>query len=245
MTVDFSGVTPPTAPQGDQPNGSNGAAPAPANQNNQDEGVVLEWNGRKFTKDDLVRKLESADGFIETLKQERQEDRQLLNEVQETLKKQLTAQELLAQVKAQAANPEPKQDGQPVVDANAIAAQVLAKLQGDQAKAKEDENWQGVVAKLSESYGDKVNEKVKAVADANDLTLQEAAQLARTKPALFLKLFPEVSKAPTKPVLHSNGGNRPVTPAAPAGDQAKAFGAARTTRESVSLYLSRLKELTG
>lgn len=242
MTVDFSGATPaPTPAPVTDPSGAAPVTPEPKPAG-QDDGLFLEVGGRKFTKEDVVKKITNADQFIETLKQERDEDRRLLAEVQEQLRKQVTAQELLSRMNNTSNTPNEPQA--PQLKAEDITAQVLAQLQSQQAAVQEESNWKSVTEKLAATFGDRANEKVAAVAQENGLSLQEAASLARTKPQLFLRLFPETSvgKKPTPSTFHQPSGNAPAIPAQVVDS---GFGKSRTTRESVNIYLNRLKQLQG
>lgn len=227
-----------------QPNG---------NTNEQDNAVVFEFEGRKFTHADLVKKLKSADDFIETLKQERQQDRALLEQVNQKLSEQVNAQELLKQIKESgntgategqvqkeidkqaAANPE--------VSADAIAAKVLAQLESKRELDKHAQNWEDVTSKLTAVFGDKTNAKVAEVAKENNLTLQEAADIARKNPTLFLKLFPEMSTKPIKGALFEGSRNTQSFVKQP--NKPSGFSSAKNTREQVNVYLNRLNELSG
>lgn len=209
---------------------------------NQDNGVVLEFNGRKFTKEDLIKKLSSADDFIETLKKEREEDRALLNQVQDALKEQVTAKELLNQIKAGG-----DQKPTTAVDPKDIAAQVMAQLATQQAATKQEANWAEVTTQLTAAFGDKTNAKVKAVAEENGLSIEEAARMARTNPKVFLKLFPELSnKGPMgNNLVSGNSGNVLGNKAPKEAPKNTGFTKANTTKERVNIYLKRIQELSG
>lgn len=227
-----------------QPNG---------NPNEQDPAVVFEFEGRKFTRDDLVKKLKSADEFIETLKSERQQDRALLEEVNQKLAAQVNAAELLAKIKQSGNNTATQDDVQnkinaeaaknPDVSAEAIAAKVLATLEQRQSIEKQNKNWDDVTSKLTSVFGDKTNAKVAAVAAENNLSLAEAANLARQNPTLFLKLFPELNQKEIRSAFSSGSQNTQSfvkKPGEPSG-----YAAARTTKDQVNVYLKRLNEVSG
>lgn len=212
------------------------------NNPSQDSGVVLEFNGRKFTKEDLIKKITSADDFIDTLKKEREEDRALLNQVQETLKEQITAKELLNKVKTAGEQQQPAA----AVDPSEITKQVLAQLESNKAATQQEQNWAEVTSTLTAAFGDKTNEKVKAVAAENGLSIEEAARLARTNPKVFLKLFPALDKKPMgNNLVGGNSGNILGNKAPADTPKATGFTKARSTKESVSIYLKRFQELSG
>jgi len=240
-------TTPSNAKPEDKTDFSNGNQVKPEENNNKqdDPSVVLEFNGRKFTKEDLITKLSSADSFIETLKQERAQDRALLEEVNKKLAEQVSARELLNQVNSgkDKDTPAPTQ----TVDPEAITKQVLAQLQNQQTAKQQEQNWSEVTAKLTATFGDKTNAKVQQVAKENDMSVEEAAQLAKTKPKMFLKLFPELNgSAPKGSALLQGNSQRDIF-GQPKNTESKSSGysATRTTRDSVSVYLKRLNELSG
>lgn len=223
---------------GVQPN--NPAAP--------DQGeVVLEYGGRKFTKDDLVKKLAHADEHIQRLTTERSEDKALMEEVRNALKKQVDVAEVLKQIKGQAnpnpdpsqPNPDPKQVQAPTADE--IAQQVLGKLQEGETVKQREANWSHVTSVLTKAYGDAVNQKVKAAADEAGLTLAEAAELAKSKPKAFLKLFPDVATKPQPSAVRGGDVNTQSFQQAPKGNSG--YAKAGSTKQAVSIYLNRLKEL--
>lgn len=223
---------------GVQPN--NPAAP--------DQGdVVLEYGGRKFTKDDLIKKLTHADEHIQRLTNERSEDKALMEEVRNALKKQVDVAEVLKQIKGQGANPDPTQQppaNQPAAapTADEIAAKVLGTLKEGEAAQQREANWRSVTETLTKAYGDATNQKVAQAAAEAGLTLAEAAELAKSKPKAFLKLFPDI--APAKP-QHSAVApgvvNTQSFQQAPRGNSG--YAKAGSTKQAVSIYLNRLKEL--
>lgn len=244
--MDFSNgaTTPASNGQSEATNFANPNVNTNGNEGNSgDNAVVLELNGRKFTREDLIRKLTSADEFIETLKKERQEDRALLEQVNAKLSESVNAAELLNKLKQGEVQPETQAQQPAPVDPDAITAAVLSKLTEKQVQQQRDANWDNVTSQLTSIYGDKTNVKVAEVAKENNLTLAEAAELARNKPNLFLKLFPELSAKPKSGGLLDGSRNTQSFVKQPKGPSG--FTAARTTKDSVSVYLKRLQELSG
>lgn len=223
-----------------------GAAPA-ANSGPEDTTVVLELNGRKFTKADLIKKIGSADTHIETLKGELAEQRKILGEVNESLKKQVTTAELLKQIKDQQAAPaaDPnaaKPAPQSVPTSDDITKQVMDKIEQGRNAAQRDQNWNEVTSALTQAFGDATNQKVSEAAADAGLSLEEAAELARSKPKAFLKLFPDLSSKAKPSALPSSGKvNTQSFQAQQKGPPG--FSKATSTKQSVEIYLNRLKEL--
>lgn len=211
-----------------------------------DHPIVLEFNGRKFTKEDLINKLSHADQHISRLTSETAEHRQLLAEVNETLKKQVSAAELLAQIKEGQLPPSQETRVEPVqpkgVSAEDVTAQVLRKLaEGDMAKQR-DINWKEATSTLTQAYGDSVNAKVaQAAADAG-ISVEQAAELARTSPKVFLKLFPDLSTRARPSGLPTSGQvNTQSLQSQPRVNSG--FMKANTTKQATEIYLQRLREL--
>lgn len=237
MTIDFSDDKSNTPGEKDLTNP--GGVSFTDDNGTADDAVVFEHGGRKYTKADLAKKLDSADTFIETLKTERQQDRELLEKARESLEKSLTSAELLAKIKEAGEGGERKDTPTPVL-ADAVAARVLAQLKQEQSAASAEANWRETVAVLKEAYGEHANAKVKEIAGENGLSLEEAQELARTKPALFRSIF-ITPKKPQGSSLHFGRGNS-VTQPAPK-PESSGYWEAKNTREQVSSYLQRLAEI--
>jgi len=211
---------------------------------------VLEIAGRKYTPEELEKKVLNQDNFIEQLKQERQEDRTLLNEALAELKKTVSAKELLNQVKEGEGNQNSQQTEQAkesepsnqAVDPNEIARQVREQLNKESQEKEKETNWNQVTSALTEAFGQKVNDKVKEVAEENGFTIEEAVEFAKSKPKAFLRFF-DLSKAkPTQRVPEYNSNSFNQRP--PDNQAASAFWKANKTKDQVSSYLERLRQLS-
>lgn len=176
------------------PTGETAAAPATPTETAPDNSATIEYKGRKLSKEDVLKKLENADQFIETLKSERAEDRKLIEQVNEQLKKQVDVAELLKTLKTQPANEAaPVSEQAPAVDPDKIVGDVMSKLDAAAKLKQRAENWTSVTSRLTQAFGDKVNEKVAEVAAKNDMTVDEMAEMIKAKPKLALNLFPASS----------------------------------------------------
>ncbi len=218
------------------------------NSGPEDTTVILDVNGRNFTKSDLVKKITNADNHIETLTHESAEQRKLLGELNETLKKQVTAAELLKQIKegkAETPNPDaakPNSEAAPQISADDIAKQVMSKLQEERDAEARKQNWDTVTAALTQAFGDATNQKVAEAAAEAGLSLEEAAELAKSKPKAFLKLFPDLTSKAKPSALPSSG--KVNTQSFQANQKGPSgFAKAASTKASVEIYLNRLKEL--
>lgn len=219
-----------------------GGTPNPASEAD-DKTVVLEYDGRKFTKPELVKKLAHADNFIDTLKQESTEQRKLLESVNETLKKQVSAAELLKQLKENGVVQPPPVDGSPKpITSQDVADTVLAQLAQQKAEEQRNANWEHVTSELFKRFGEATNERVREVAKEAGFSLEEAAEFAKSKPKAFLRLFPEKA-SPSSPFPKEGARN---TQSFQAGLKPPSSGytKASSTKDKVQAYLNRLQELS-
>ena len=224
-------------------------AAAPEAEQSTDTTVVFEHNGRKFTKSDLAKKLESADQFIEQLKTEGAENRKALDAATQVLKEQINAVELLKKIKdGQQSSADGGQSGtqqtqQPPVTVEAV----VQRIKDDQAKAtteaQRNANWNDVTTTLTKAFGTAVDQKVAQVAAEKSLTLEQAAEMARATPKAFLALFPDLSKKVGSSALPPSG--KVNTQAFVRTEQRGTSGytKAQGTRELVSIYQQRLAEV--
>lgn len=234
------------------PNFQNGdVTEEPLNPNLQDKEVVLEIDGRKYTKADLINKITNADRHISSLEAESKDTKSLMDRVNKVLEGQVSLQDVLkglkadpnadAQARAEAARvaaAAAQGHGNPVT-AESVVAQVRAQLDVEKQQSQLDANWNDVTAKLTKAYGAKVNEKVMQVAAENDMTVEEAADLARRKPNVFLKLFPLESTAKPRVALQGNVNSlafKDTQPSAKSG-----FWETKTTKTTTAAYLAALE----
>lgn len=201
--------------------------------------VVLEYAGRKFTQADLLQKLEHADKHIQTLTEEREADRKLLAEVAPALQNQVQITDLLKALKNPAA---PAEATTPSASVQSLTANDVVSIL-DQRKAAEVEaaNFQSVVGKLTEAFGDKVNDKVREIATANGTTVEAIQRLAHQSPALVLNLFPDLNKTPLTPAIPGSTVRHDgsIAPAGPTG-----YLKAKNDRERIAIYNAKLAALS-
>lgn len=222
---------------------SDGALPTAA-QIADDNTVVFEHGGRKFTRADLVKKLDHSETHIQRLTAERVEGRKLLDEVNVTLGKQVNAAELLRQIKEGAVIQPQAQEPAVVaqlVTADTVAAQVVAKLQQDQLTQQRDSNFKEVQAVLTNTFGDSVNKRVQDAAVESGITVAEAIEMARSKPKVFLKLFPELTTKVQPSAVSRGTVNTQSFQEAPSGPSG--YTKATSDKAINTIYQARLKAL--
>lgn len=226
---------------------SDSVPPTTSADNPDDHVVVFEHAGRKFTKAELAKKFDHAEAHISRLQQERVEDRKALDEVKASLSKQLSVEEVLRQIKEGTTVPttEPSATtaattaSATAVTADVVAAQVMAKIQEGQAAQQREANFKEVQTALTLAFGEAVNQKVAAVAAEAGITVDQAVEMAKSTPKVFLKLFPELAAKAQTSVLGRGTVNTQSLPAAPTGPSG--FAKATNEKASIAIYTARLK----
>lgn len=220
---------------------------APTGDQGAGDEVVFEHEGRKYTKAELLNGIHQS-STVAALLEETTQNRALLAELSQSIKSQSTAKDLLQQVNQQNNQPSPTQapaNPQEALKPEAIAQEVLKYLKGQQDTVQQEENWKEVTTQLTKTFGDKTNERVKAVAQETGNSVAELQAMAKTKPKMFLKLFPEVGKEkqeviPSSITRFPGGGIRPNG----TGTKGNSTGYAKayTTRDQVAIYHAALEK---
>lgn len=197
----------------------------------------IEYNGRKLSKEEVLNKLQHADTFIDTLKGERETDRERLERLEKQAEDAKKVSDVLAALQGgDTAQPDGGNDtsseGDDAADPSAIADQVLRQLQEKEAQKRQEENWNSVTKTLTATFGDKTNEKVREVALANDMTVEEAASMAKSKPKVFLRLF-DLKGGETSTPVNTGSGRRPSL--ADQDDGPSGYSEAKSTKEQVDI----------
>lgn len=250
---DFTGDDPSKTATTEQTNFHDGSAGESQNDDttpkDTDE-IVLEHEGRKFTKADLLKKLTHSDDFIEQLKKEREQDRGLLNEVNEKLSKQVDVAEVLKEMRegqqTQTLQQPEEQKVEEPFDPSKITSEVMSQLSAQKQKEAQEGNWKDVTSKLSQKFGNKTNEVVFGRAKENGLSTDEAAELARNKPKVFLAMFPELSSQGRQhnPVHSSSLNSSAFDQQQQNKPKPSGYAEAKTTKDRTEAYLKRLQELS-
>lgn len=213
----------------------------------QDDEVVLELDGRKYTRYDLRTKITNADSHIAQLTEERKQDKVLLERVTKALEGQSSVKSVLENLK-------PGEVVAPAAAAVAASAPAAAQhltqeqvqqtvqstLAAEAARKKSNDNWTLVTTTLTKAYGAKTQEMVAKAAKDQGITLELAAQMARSTPGIFLKLF-DLEQKPTTPHLRGdvNAGAFNYTPP-PAPGAKSGFWDTKTTRDQTASYRQAL-----
>jgi hypothetical protein len=213
-----------------------------------DNPVVLEVDGRKFTKNDLVKKITNADAHIAKLTAERKSDFERFTAMEAKLQEVGDLKALLKNLKAGTPVETKVETKNEVVDVDAaVAAALQARTSSEQAAKSEAEktaNWKSVTETLTKRYGKaETNAKVTQVAEDAGLTLAEAAELAKSKPKAFLKLFNDLDAPKPKPAPGRAGStvNSVALAGQPQANAPSGYAAAKTVKERVSIMEAAYK----
>lgn len=230
MSIDFTGGNPTETPNGQDhvPAGGNPA------DGSQDQGFAIEYNGRKLTQEEVLKKLEHADSHIGTLTSEREADRLRLEALEAAVAKASKVEDVLKALQGKEEGSTPATvEPNPANQGNDIESQLDELLNKRELARSSETNWTHVTTELAKAFGSKTNDKVAEVAQENDMTLEEAQAFARSKPKAFLKLFGRLS-APQSHVTTNGFRNsfaQHEETSAPTG-----YMEAKTSKDQISIY---------
>lgn len=160
------------------------------------------------TKEDAARHIEAAQNHIKTVESNYDQATTLAVKQDELLQKASKVEELM---KAVAKRGESSGEGEVTTSLSkeeliADAVKAFDQLQSQRtAKQVEEDNWNKVTSALTTVYAEKTNEVVRKVAEENGLSLEDAAQMARRHPQVFLKMFD--TKTKTTATVNSSSVN--------------------------------------
>lgn len=228
----------------DDPNKKTGQTPK-----ENDDSPLIEYNGRKMTREEVLSKLENADKHISTLEDERKTDRERLEKLIETTEKSQKEQEELSEIvkRLQPSEPKPSEKQEsPDYDKVAEQAAQLAynRMTEEQKREQQRQNQESVKATLQERYGDKVDDEVFSITRELGYTDEEAFELAGTRPKAFLKMVGiDGTQQPNKGANSTHSSTRNPPESGQNGDQKppKVHGAT-TSKERLSAWEERVTQ---
>lgn len=182
----------------------------------QENDFFLEVGDRKFkSQEDAVHHISSAQEHIQKLESDFEAATGLLDRQQQLLDKSRNIDDVMEAVarRDSSGNAEdtPQLSKEEVV-ADAIKA-FEQKQEQQTLEQRRQANWDQVTGTLTQSYGDKTDEVVQKVAGENGLSIQEASEMARTHPKVFLKMFdttPRYSAQPSIGSVNTQNINQPA-----------------------------------
>jgi hypothetical protein len=163
-----------------------------------------------FNKEDidkLVNRNNHAQGFIETLKTEKQQLEDELRAAKEELESKSSFEEYLAQMRDAGAS-DPERPTAPEFDATSIAAQieqqVFDRLSEREQQQARQQNFDTVISALSERHGDKYEDYMAQRAKELNMTNEQLLLMGAETPEALLSLM-DANKRSTGPApTHSS-----------------------------------------
>lgn len=167
--------------------------PATSDQGNQGMFTV---GGREYTPEDAAKKIENADRFIETLKNERTQDAERLQSLESRLA-ELTSkldtatklEDVLNPKREAPASQPAEQTTPPAVDEDAILNKLRERIDAESQTKLRAENMKNAIGKASEKFGSEWQTKLKE--RGKEVGMDEVAiqRMAETSPQAFAELF--------------------------------------------------------
>lgn len=189
-----------------------------ADQPTQDETPLFSVDGRDYSKDAAVKKIESADGFINTLKSEGQtKDAQIAN-LQAQLDQATKLDEAIASIQAGKVTEHSPAAQTAPVDTNSVVAELTKTMQAQindtfsQNKAQENavRNETESMNAAKAVFGTQYNAKLREKATLLGMSDVDVANEAKANPAKFKELF-GLNKRAT-PSISPSSSSRTVVP---------------------------------
>ncbi len=155
----------------------------------------LVGEGKKFKdQQELAKGKYFADQTVEVLQRENEELRQSYKQARDENISKAKLEDLIDQFSNQKLptsnnNPEASVVNQPTIDAKQIESLVSNKVQEIERSRKENENYNQVVSRLQERFGEKYKDVLKQQTDQIGLTSEEITALAKRSPAAFYRTF--------------------------------------------------------
>lgn len=149
----------------------------------RDQEFSFEAAGRKYSSlDDVKTKVENQETHISKLEQEAEARREELAMLRAKLEESTKQSEVLAR-KAE------EGETRKGLDPNELDSVVTSKVQELKRQDIRQANHAECSQALKDTYGDSYIAKLKALAEAEDLTMDEVDEIAYSKPKLFKRLF--------------------------------------------------------
>lgn len=131
----------------------------------------------------VQKRLNDKDEFINTLKEENQQTREMYSAMEERLRNMEKISDVLKGQQQDVTNQDTN------LDENALVGKVIANLNKKQTQDLHEKNYNTVLARLDQEFGSQyIEEKVTAAAQANGLSIDDMVQTARKSPTAFYKL---------------------------------------------------------
>jgi len=156
----------------------------------------------------LQKRLTDKDEFINTLKEESQQARQMYSGLEERMNNMESISEVLKGQQKQVVEPQDTS-----LDENALVGKVIDNLNRKQTEDLHQSNYSAVLSRLDQEFGAQhIEDKVAAAALANGLSMDDMVQTARKSPTAFYKLVGVASGTTPQRSMPSPTHGSQVTP---------------------------------
>lgn len=185
-----------------------------ATESNDNTNTAAEQNQAPETET-LLKRINDQLEFIDKLKEENYQLREVRREFNEFKDKAAPVDEVLKRLEERSTSETAETNKTNQLDKDELLKEVTDKVLSLQQEKELQEtytrNWDEVTTKLTESFGDKVDEVVQTVAKDYGMTMEEAVEDARRNPKRFLKMFdldtkgqPRASSGLSQGLLNTN-----------------------------------------
>lgn len=183
----------------------------------------------------LEKRVSDKDSFIETLKGERQQDAQTIDELKRQIEqleeRSKSVEEVLERMRS---SQDSSRDDKPQLAPDEV--EKLAEKAYERKKSEEVQtrNLEQIKHDLWNAYGrEKVDERISEIASKVDMSFDEAFDMARTRPSAFRKLFLPNEK-PSEPSSPTGGVHLPGGGQSPRQKDSTPFVAINSERERIA-----------
>ena len=213
-------------------------------QVNQDD--YIEVNGRKYSKEDAIKKITNADDHIKNLEGEGQQYRESLDKLLEKVDRIPKLEEALERA---INNPNQHQEERPQeVDVDAIVRQAQENTLSELTKREQEQvrnsNFKQVSEVVQKEFGDNPDGEITKRAQEVGYSFEEAVNLAQSNPKAFYRVMGLEQPKPKgkEPAPASGDLNTAAFQKHNSGQpQPNTWGTTRSTKERVAAYNERLQ----
>ena len=133
----------------------------------------------------MQQRLSDKDEFINTLKEENQQTREMYASLEERMQNLSNIEEVLNKRNEQDVGNQETTG----LDEDALVGKVIENLDKKQAEQAQAQNYNQVLSRLSNEYGEHIEDKVSEAAQANGLSVEDMRNTARKSPKAFYRLM--------------------------------------------------------
>lgn len=212
----------------------------PDNNNNDDQGFI-EINGRKYSKEDVAKKIEHADKHIQTLESEQEKYRSDMEKMLSQLERLPKLEQALEQA-LQSGEGERKPDIDPEELVNRAKQETVSELERQNQEREYQSNIQKVSQRLQQEFGENPDEEVFKRAAEVGYSREEAFELAGRKPNAFFRMI-GLDPAPSRksdPAPTTSSVRTPGTNSREQSDRLPSMMNESTTKGRIEAFNQRL-----